>query len=611
MIETLIRDIKLANEAYRVGKPIMSDSQYDILIDELSQLDPDNDLLNQVGHFISDETRKSRLPIEMASMNKIKSMEDIYDWCRLKGIPKSEFVIITPKFDGLSLCVNERTDEAFTRGDGEFGQRSDEHYKLIGNHLHSNTHRDLLRSFDFTYGEVMMSKSIFIEKYSQDFANPRNLVAGLLNSKEVSEPLKDTYFIKYGAITNKEYSTKQDLIEALNACQSIEVKYHICKISDLTEELLINLFHSFGTEYEIDGLIIEINDLELQSRLGRETSSKNPVWARAFKHPSFEQSAETEVIGITWNISKQGYLKPILHIKPVRLDGVTVSNVTGNNARFVKDMGLGVGAKVIVRRSGMVIPIIADVIKPVEFLMPDIPNIGWNENGVELMTLTETDEQRFKQAVSFFEILEVDNVGEGIIRILWNSGYKSIKDILNIQKSDLEKIEGFGKRKSSIIFDSIRKSVSEVDLEKIMHGSGFFPGLGTKKLKNLTHFKSKPLLKDILEIEGFAEKSAQIFIDGYDHFYDFLNELSITIKQESKPSSNDLDRISFCFTGFRRGDIENIIQDRGGKISTSVSKNLTYLVCSDKSSGSSKLTKAHSLGINIIDLGDLYKLLGI
>ena len=517
MINELVEKIKLANEVYRLGKPMMSDSQYDILIDELKALDPKNELLTKVGLEIQDESRKSRLPIEMASMNKIKSMEDIDDWCRLKGISKSENVIITPKFDGLSLCVNEKTDEAFTRGDGEFGQKSNEHYKLIGNHLDSNTHRDVLRSFDFTYGEVMMSKKTFLDKYSMDFANPRNFVAGLLNSPDARPSLTDCNYIKYGAVVNKDYySTKQNLIESLNACQEVKVQYHICKISELTEELLISLFHKFGTEYEIDGLIIEINSLDLQSKLGRETSSNNPVWARAFKHPSFEQSAESEVIGISWNISKQGLLKPILHITPVRLDGVTVSNVTGNNARFVKDMGLGVGAKVLVKRSGMVIPIIADVITTVEFQMPDVPNIGWNDNGIELITLTETDEQRFKQVVSFFEILETDSFGEGVIKQLWDNGHKSVKDILNLSQSDLEKIDRFGKRKAQIVYNSIKKAMSDVSLSKLQHATGIFRGLGSKKLALLEHFTSKPTINQVLEIEGFAEISAQSYIDGYD-----------------------------------------------------------------------------------------------
>jgi NAD-dependent DNA ligase len=611
MINELVEKIIVANQKYRLGEPIMSDSQYDILVDELKALDPENEILAKVGHEIQDESRKSRLPIEMASMNKIKSIDDIEDWSRLKGISKSEFVVITPKFDGLSLCVKELTDEAYTRGDGVFGQKSNEHYKLIGNHLNSHTHRDIVRSFDFTYGEVMMSKKTFTDKYSQEFANPRNLVAGLLNSKDTQEALKDCNYIKYGAVSNKDYSTKQELIESLNACQEIKVQYHICKISELTEDLLIELFHTFGKEYEIDGLIIEINDLSLQEKLGRETSSNNPVWARAFKHPSFEQSAQSEIIGITWNISKQGYLKPTLHIKPVRLDGVTVSNVTGNNARFVKDMGLGVGAKVVVKRSGMVIPIIADVIETVNFQMPNVSNIDWNENGVELMTLDETDDQKFKQLVSFFEILETDNFGEGVIRQLWNSGYKTVEDILKLKESDLEKIDRFGKRKSQIVINSIRKAISGVSLSKLQHATGIFKGLGSKKLALLEHFTTKPTISQVLEIEGFADISAQSYIDGYEKFFQFIDGLPITIeeKKEAIKLSNDLDGTSFVFTGVRRPDLESVIESRGGKIGSSVTKNTTHLVMKVVGSGSSKEKKAQELGIKIITVQDLEEIL--
>ena len=612
MINELVEKITLSNEKYRIGEPIISDAEYDILIEELRALDPNNQLLTKVGLEIQDESRKSRLPIEMASMNKIKSTEDIDDWCRLKGISKNEFVLITPKFDGLSLCVNEKTSDAFTRGDGQFGQKSNEHYKLIGNHLNTNTHRDILRSFDFTYGEVMMSKKTFTDKYSQDFANPRNLVAGLLNSKDTQEALKDCNFIKYGAVVNKDYyNTKQDLIESLNACQEIKVQYHICKISEITEELLIDLFHKFSIEYEIDGLIIEINNLDLQDALGRETSSNNPVWARAFKHPSFEQSAESEVIGISWNISKQGYLKPTLHIDPVRLDGVTVSNVTGNNARFVKDMGLGVGAKVLVKRSGMVIPIIADVLTTVEFQMPDVPNIGWNENGIELITLTETDEQKFKQLVSFFEILETDSFGEGVIKQLWDNGNLTVKDILNLSQSDLEKIDRFGKRKAQIVWNSIKKATNGVSLSKLQHATGIFKGLGSKKLALLEHFTTKPTINQVLEIEGFAEISAQSYIDGYDKFFEFISGLPITIQEkiEAVKVSNDLDGMTFVFTGVRRADLESVIESRGGKIGGSVSRNTTHLVMKAVGSGSSKEKKAIELGVEVITVEQLETLL--
>jgi NAD-dependent DNA ligase len=608
MIEQLKAQIIKANDAYRLGKPIISDAKYDQLVEELQMLSPDDELLSKVGHTVADESRKSRLPIEMASMNKIKSMEDIEDWLRLKGISKSEYVIITPKFDGLSLCVNEMTSEAWTRGDGEFGQKSSEHYSYIQNHLNLEE-----EPFSFTYGEVMIPKKVFIEKFSADFANPRNLVAGLLNSKSISESLKDCQYIKYGAVCKRNFSTKQEVINELNKGQASKVQYHICQLSDLTEDLLIDLFHNFSTEYEIDGLIIELNRLDLQAQLGRETSSNNPVWARAFKHPSFEQSAETDIIGISWNISKQGLLKPTLHISPVKLDGVTVSNVTGNNARFVKDLGLGVGAKVVVKRSGMVIPIIADVITPVEFVQPTIEGVevDWNEAGIELITLTETDDQKLKKIVAFFEILEADNVSEGVITQLWEAGYKTIKDILNLKKEDLEKIDRFGKRKAEIVFNSIQKSVSGVQLSKLQHATGIFKGLGSKKLVLLEDFKTKPTIDQVMSIEGFAEVSAQSYIDSYDTFFDFIKDLPVTIieKVQAVKVGTDLEGKSFVFTGVRRPDLESVIESRGGKIGSGVSKTTTHLVMKAIGSGSSKEKKAIELGVEVITVEQLEKML--
>lgn len=606
MIEQLKENIIKANEAYRCGNPIMSDSEYDTLLEELSLLSPDDELLSKVGHHVIDGSRKRRLPIEMRSMNKIKSMDDINDWCRLKNIPNHSFVIITPKYDGLSLCVEESSGSALTRGDGEFGQKSDSHYSLMDNKLTNNQH------FIYTYGEVMMSKKVFLEKYAEDFANPRNLVAGLLNSKEATESLKDCQYIKYGAVPERNtFQTKKQIIDELNSRQRVKVPYHICRISELTEELLIDLFHKYSIDYEIDGLIIEINDLNQQTTLGREASSNNPVFARAFKHTSFEQTAESTVIDISWNISKQGLLKPILHIKPVRLDGVTVSNVTGNNARFVKDLGIGPGCVIKIVRSGMVIPKVVDVITPVEFQMPDVPNIDWNEAGIELITLTETDDQKLKKNIAFFEILEADNVGEGVITQLWEAGYKTIKDILNLTKDDLEKIDRFGKRKASIVFNSIQKSVKGVQLSKLQHATGIFRGLGSKKLVLLERFTEKPTIDQVMEIEGFADISAKTYIESYDEFFNFIKDLPITIEEkvEVAPVGSDLEGKTFVFTGVRRKDLEGIIESRGGKIAGSVSKNTTHLVMKSKGSGSSKENKAIDLGVEILVVEELEDLL--
>ena len=610
MIEQLKEKIRVANESYRIGEPIMSDSEYDILIEELSKMSPDDEFLSKVGHEILDEGRKTRLPIPMASMNKIKSLEEIKDWQRLKLIPNSVEIICTPKYDGLSLCKEELNDgDAITRGDGQFGQKSNDHYNLIGNHLTGVT------DFSYTYGEVIMPKSVFLEKYSNDFANPRNLVAGLINSKKPSESLKDCNFIKYGAIPSlrNKFTTKQQILDKLNEGQKQKVSYHVCGILDLTEELLISLFKEWSEEYEIDGIILEVNNLATQDALGRETSTGNPVFARAFKHPSFEQSAESVITGITWNISKQGLLKPTLHIEPVRLDGVTVSNVTGNNARFVKDMRLGVGAKVLIKRSGMVIPKIIDVIEGVDFTEPTIEGveIKWNEAGIELMTLTETEDQQLKKIVAFFEILEADNVGEGVVSQLWDAGYRTIRDILNLKINDLESIDRFGKRKAKIVYDSIKKSITGVQLSKLQHATGIFVGLGSKKLALLEHFTEKPTIQQVMEIEGFAEISAKTYVENYEKFLTFIEGLPITIseKVEVVAVGDDLVGKQFVFTGVRRKDLEEIIVSRGGVIGGSVSKNTTHLVMKSKGSGSSKETKAISLGVEILTVEELEDLL--
>ena len=136
MIENLRKRIIEANDAYRTGNALLSDEEYDILLNELAELSSEDQLLTKIGLEVTDESRKAKLPIPMASMNKIKTIEEIKDWQRLKGIPSTAEVICTPKYDGLSLCVDEVTCEAITRGDGTYGQRSTEHYRFIGNHFY-------------------------------------------------------------------------------------------------------------------------------------------------------------------------------------------------------------------------------------------------------------------------------------------------------------------------------------------------------------------------------------------------------------------------------------------------------------------------------------------
>lgn len=606
MLKELTNDLIKYNEAYRLGNPLISDKEYDELVEKLMELDPNNSFLTQVGYVSTDDSRKIKLPITMASMNKIKTIEEFNNWLRLKNIPQNTELIATPKFDGLSLCALESTKQAATRGDGKVGQKSDNHFQLINNKFGI--------SYDeWVYGEVIMPKKTFIDKYSNDFANPRNLVAGLMNNKNATNPLQDCLFIRYGIDSKGKFSTKKQLLDFLNTYQSTPVNYDVIKASDITEDKLKDLFYKWSVNFEIDGIILEVNDLQLQEKLGRETSSGNPVWARAYKSPDFEQVAQTTITGISWNISKQGLLKPTIHVNPIKLDGVTVSNVTGNNARFVKDMGLGIGAVIKIKRSGMVIPLITEVIKSVDWVEPTIDGVEleWNDNGIELRTVEATDDQKLKQLISFFEILEVDNVGEGVVTQLWNEGYQTVEEILNLKISDLEKFDKFGKRKAKIVYDNIHSKMNGVELSKLQHATGFFMGLGSKKLALLEHFTEKPTIDQVINIEGFAQKSAEVYIENYDRFFDFIKGLPITIssKKEVEVKGNRFEGKSFVFTGVRSVDAEKMIEELGGKIGSSVSKNTSYLVMKSKGSGSSKEIKAQSLGVEIITLEELLNLL--
>ena len=198
-LEQLKKEIAEANVAYRTGEAMILDSEYDDLIEELEQLAPNDELLVKISHTPVDESRKRKLPITMASMNKIKTIEEYKDWLRLKKIPEDTIMILTGKYDGLSLCTNEKTAEAFTRGDGVEGQLSTEHLKIINP---KQSKQDF-----YSVGEVIMSKknwervkNVLNPRTGKPYKNPRNMAAGKMNDKNPSDALKDFSYVRYGLI---------------------------------------------------------------------------------------------------------------------------------------------------------------------------------------------------------------------------------------------------------------------------------------------------------------------------------------------------------------------------------------------------------------------------
>ena len=601
-IKELEQRIKEANESYRNGESIVSDQQYDLLMEELLVLDPNNILLSIVGGEHIDSDRKDKLPIPMFSMNKVKTIDELMKWAKSKNIPLSSYIIVEPKYDGCSLCVSEAGRSAWTRGDGVIGQKSDGHFKSMNtNNIDENI---------FTFGEAIMKRDVFINKYSDEWSNARNLVGGKLNDKTPTDILNDVDYVRYGLV-GEDFATKKEMLDYLNERQQHKVEYKVFLLSELTEEILKELFFEWNKVYEIDGIIIEVNDLFIWNKLGRDNNN-NPIGSIAFKSPSFTESKETIIESITWEISKNFLLKPVMNIKPIEIDGIKISRCTGNNARFMAINNLGINSVVKILRSGGVIPKLVEVIHATGFQLPVIEGveIGWNENGVELIALTETDDQKIKQLISFFEILEVDNVGEGVISQLWDHGYKTIHDILKLTPDVLSELEGFGKRKSVIVYNSIQKRVKDIPLSKLQHATGFFTGLGEKKLILLEHFETKPTIEEIVKIEGFAKKSAESYLEGLDKFYEFISDLPVTILKTEKVEklSDSMEGMVFVFTGVRDKSAEESILKMGGKIGSSVSKLTTHLVCKDPNSGSSKLEKAMSLGVKVISIEELHEL---
>ncbi len=587
------------DNAYRAGNSIVSDTLYDDLVDQLKEMIGEDDPFFKSSIKDSTESfaskRREALPIVMASMNKCKTLNDIYDWVRLKNIKNDTYFIISPKYDGISLAKEESSGKCWTRGgDNSGGLRSDSHLSYMN---------DTVFDSAYTFGEVIISRMNWeIVKNSFEGDSARNGVSGLFRRDNVSPELSYVDFIRYGVV-GKKFKTKSEVFDYLNKTQKIKVPYQKVLLKDIKEDYLKNLYIEYSKDYEIDGLIIEVDDLMLWESLGREKTSNNPKGSVAYKG-SFEEVKETRCIDIENNISKDGNIIPVAILEPIKLDGAVVSRVTLNNYSFMKELGIGIGSRVLVKRSGFVIPLITEVIDKKEF---ETPNIDCYWDGVHLKTRYETDEQKKKKIFAFFQILGVENVSDKTFDLLYDSGYKTIRDILNMSKKEFSLLEGFGERKTEIVYESINSKLSNIFLSRLQHATGLFKSLGEKKLLLLEHFTYKPRIDEVIKIDGFSDILAKNYVDSYDDFFEFIKDLPVTwiYSKKTETTSNDLESKSFCFSGVRDKNMEQIIESKGGKILSGVSSKTTHLVVKEKNSGSSKEVKALELGIEILTLDEL------
>ena len=615
--------IILANELYRNQEPILSDNQFDILEDFIRNKYPDNKVIKQIGAPIPVGKNKATLPYEMWSMDKIKPDSKALDnWKSKFGGP----YLLSCKLDGVSgLYTTEgKEPKLYTRGDGKVGQDVSHfipYLKLPAKKVGSDGF--VIR------GEFIMPKMIFESKYKKDFANPRNLVSGIVNQKMVDEKIKDIHFVAYEVIV--PLMKPSDQFEFLKKLDIEIVLFEKVVGAELTNELLSNLLVDWRKNYvyEVDGVIV--TDDKIYPR-----KSGNPDHAFAFKMVLSDQVAESKVVDVIWSPSKDGYLKPRIQMEPIKLGGVTIEYATGFNGAFIQDNKIGIGAVVEIIRSGDVIPYIRKVVLGADKAkMPSVP-YKWNDTHVDVMLedLLSDETVKEKNITGFFRGIRVEGLSSGNIARIIKAGYDSLPKILKMTVDELKNVEGFQLKTATKIHDGIKEKIAAASLVTLMSATNIFSrGFSEKKIELImeaypdvfaSNVSDAEKIKKIAEIKGMATKSAEAFVAKIDDFEDFLMETDMYYKlfefqnaHKNKGvvadamvglnTAHPLYGKTIVMTGFRNKELEDNLKSVGAKIGTSVSKNTHLVVAKDKNDETGKVLEAKKAGVNIMNYDDFIK----
>jgi NAD-dependent DNA ligase len=461
-------------------------------------------------------------------------------------------------------------------------------------------------------GEFIIPKSVFETKYKTTFANPRNMVAGIVNQKTINESIKDLHFVAYELIKpTKPPSEQIELLKGMN----IEVV--LCKKEKtLTNELLSKILVEWRNTYiyEIDGIIVTDDKIYPHK-------SGNPEHAFAFKMVLSDQIAEAKVLNVIWAPSKDGYLKPRVQIEPINLGGVRIEYATGFNGAFINDNKIGVGAIIELIRSGDVIPHIRKVIVPATVAqMPSIP-YKWNDTHVDIMIEDlETDETvREKVITGFFKGIGVEGLSSGNVARIIKAGFITIPQIIKMTKDELLHVEGFQEKTATKLHTGIKEKLESSTLVTIMAASNLFGrGFSEKKLELIMESYPSVLLSKetnnqkiarISSIKGMAEKTAEAFVERIPAFMKFLKEIglitkvttnSVIAEKKTVDETHPLFGKTIVMTGFRDAILQDMIINKGGKIGSSVSKNTFIVIVKDKEDDTGKANDARKLNIPLM-----------
>ena len=466
-----------------------------------------------------------------------------------------------------------------------------------------------------------MKKSTFKKKYCNDKKNERSIVSGIVNSINVDPMVaKDLSLVIYEVVDPFKTIKKQyKIIKSLGL-----KKVHHKKFEKLSFEILSKHYKERRTnsKFLMDGIIVTNNDKHKRS------STSNPKYAFAFKDILEEQVANFKVIEVEWNVSKDGYINPVLILETKTLGGVDISRVTAFNAKYIVDNVIGPGTVIKLVRSGDVIPHILEIIKPsVEPQMPD-KEYTWTKSGVDIVVKNKKTNKNvmIKELVYFFKKMGIKNLGEGNVKKMVAVGLDSIEAAVKADKKKLLEVDGFKEKTLNKVYDGIHSVLKNTELALLMASSNLFGhGFGHTRcqlildvypnvLSSLKKMTECELVDKIKEIEGFDTITAQQFVDHLDEFNEFYESIKDYVKFKSikKSTGSKLKDQIIVFTGFRDKELKEMVIEMGGQVKTGVSGNTTMVVCKDnetKNGDSSKIKDARKKKIKIVTKDELLKMI--
>ncbi len=631
-IAELEKLIKKHQELYYNSMAEISDGEFDRLWDELAYMDPENQVLKDIGKDKSDGFLKAAHILPMGSQAKAADPEEFLAWANKQ---KFDEFVTELKLDGASLELQYEKGflaKAVTRGDGVTGD------DITANARQMNGVVPQLPEpwSGAVRGEVLMSKAVHKEHFS-DKANCRNAANGLMKRKDGAgagyldvicydaAPLglfdmNEALNFPHGP--EHPFDDETEKLKWLASCGFMIVEYRVFhtafEVIDYRAKV-VDRRESYA--YDIDGLVVKARepDIEDMKRL-------RPDRQIAFKFP-LEEAAST-LLGIEWSESGANYT-PVALIEPVRLAGTTVKRASLANAGILRGMGLKIGAKVAVVKRGDIIPKIEGMIedmpdsKPVEF--PELCSCLTKlvDDGTRLFCPNpDCPKKALHRLEKWISVLGIMEFGTTIIKRLFDSGrVKKIADLYSLKKEELAELERLGDLSAAKLVDNLEKKSSPGLAEFV---AGFdIEGIGVLTMDKLVKAGFNTLEKlrmasvsELEKTEGLGNITAANLKAGMNllkNDMDTVLESGRLVIKESQTERGKLSGMSFCFTGelsaMKRSQAQALVKANGGIVKSSVAKDLSYLVSNDSYSGSEKNRKAKSFGIKVIDEKEFLALL--